>query len=193
MGQIPARDNMISTIITFPLPGDTIRANSDFTISFQSNHLQAGSFTNPTVTYYSSPQELARNGDIIGHAHITIQDIGSLRSTTPPDPRQFAFFKGVNDPVDANGLLSATVPGGLPAGAYRACTMVSSSNHQPVLMPVAQRGAQDDCVKFEVVNGGNANNGNNNNNNNGGNNNNNGGNNAGNNGGRGRGRNRARQ
>lgn len=40
--------------------------------------------------------------------------------------------------------------GGLPAGNYRVCTMTSSSNHQPVLMPVAQRGAQDDCQKFVV-------------------------------------------
>jgi hypothetical protein len=28
--------------------------------------------------------------------------------------------------------------------------MNSASNHQPVLMPVAQRGAQDDCQKFTV-------------------------------------------
>jgi transcription initiation factor TFIID subunit 15 len=31
--------------------------------------------------------------------------------------------------------------------------MTSSSNHQPVLMPVAQRGAQDDCQKFSVGQG----------------------------------------
>jgi hypothetical protein len=42
------------------------------------------------------------------------------------------------------------VTGGLPAGNYRVCSMTSSSNHQPVLMPVAQRGAQDDCQKFTV-------------------------------------------
>jgi hypothetical protein len=28
--------------------------------------------------------------------------------------------------------------------------MNSASNHQPVIMPVAQRGAQDDCQKFTV-------------------------------------------
>ncbi len=36
--------------------------------------------------------------------------------------------------------------------------MTSSSNYQLVLMPVAQRGAQDDCQKFTV--GGGAGNGN---------------------------------
>jgi hypothetical protein len=29
--------------------------------------------------------------------------------------------------------------------------MIAARNHQPVNMPVAQRGAQDDCTKFEVV------------------------------------------
>jgi len=48
------------------------------------------------------------------------------------------------------GGLTAAVAGGLPAGSYRLCTMTSSSNHQPVLMPVAQRGAQDDCIRFTV-------------------------------------------
>ena len=28
--------------------------------------------------------------------------------------------------------------------------MTSASNHQPAVMPVAQRGAQDDCTKFTV-------------------------------------------
>ena len=39
------------------------------------------------------------------------------------------------------------------------CSMTRSSNHQPVLVPVAQRGAQDDCKKFTVgaATGGNGN------------------------------------
>jgi len=52
--------------------------------------------------------------------------------------------------VEENGQLSVTVTGGLPAGLYRVCTMASAANHQSVLMPVAQRGAQDDCTKFSV-------------------------------------------
>lgn len=83
-----------------------------------------------------------------------MQNIGSLKSTTPPDPTKFAFFKGIDDAGNGKGLLQAVVPGGLPAGAYRVCTMIAARNHQPVNMPVAQRGAQDDCTKFEVGAGG---------------------------------------
>ncbi|KAG4221241.1 hypothetical protein PC116_g30283 [Phytophthora cactorum] len=89
----------------------------------------------------------------------------SLNPTQPLDASKFVFFKGINDAGDGNGLLSAKVDGGLPAGNYRVCTMFAAANHQPVIMPVAQRGAQDDCTKF-TVGGGNGNNGGNNNNNN---------------------------
>lgn len=173
MGQIPATDKMISGILTNPAHNDNIAANQDFDITVQYDNLDAGTFTNPDVTYYSAPQQVNGNGQIIGHTHVTVQDLGkSLTPNQPPDAKQFVFFKGINDAGNGNGLLSATVTGGLPAGNYRVCTMTSSSNHQPVLMPVAQRGAQDDCNKFTV--GGNNNGGNNNNNNaNAGNNNNN--------------------
>lgn len=78
----------------------------------------------------------------------------SLNPKGPLDPTQFAFFKGINDAGNGQGLLSATVVGGLPAGNYRVCTMASSTNHQPVIMPVAQRGTADDCTKFSVVGSG---------------------------------------
>lgn len=82
-------------------------------------------------------------------------------------------FQGINDAGNGNGLLSVAVTAGLPAGFYRVCTMNSASNHQPVLMPIAQRGAQDDCTKFTVGKGnagnGNGGNGNGNGNGNGGN------------------------
>jgi len=160
MGKIPSTSNMISAIIISPKPAENIAASTTFTISVQMKGLTAGSFTNAAATYYSAPQNLAGNGQIIGHTHVTVQDLGnSLQPSTAPDPVQFAFFKGINDAGNGNGLLSATVTGGLPAGNYRVCSMTSSSNHQPVLMPVAQRGAQDDCQKFTVGGGnGNANN-----------------------------------
>jgi hypothetical protein len=63
--------------------------------------------------------------------------MGSLNPSTPPDPTTFAFFKGIDDAGNGNGLLQAAVTGGLAAGTYRVCTMSSSSNHQPVLMPVS--------------------------------------------------------
>ncbi|KAH7146760.1 hypothetical protein B0J13DRAFT_473598 [Dactylonectria estremocensis] len=151
MGRIPAVTNMISAMITNPKPGVTIKAGTTFNIQVQTSHLHAGVFTNPTTNYYTAPQNLDSNGDIIGHCHVTVQDIGSLKSTTPPDPSRFAFFKGIDDAGNGKGLLQAVVDGGLPAGVYRVCTMIAAANHQPVNMPVAQRGAQDDCTKFVVV------------------------------------------
>jgi transcription initiation factor TFIID subunit 15 len=171
MGEIPSSQNMISTIITNPGPGDTIAANQDFTVNVQVANLVAGSFTNPDSTYYAAPQALS-GGKIVGHTHVTIQSLGNnIATTTPPDAGTFAFFKGINDAGNGNGGLSAAVTGGLPAGVYRVCTMTSASNHQPVTMPVsrqsinryllltvvsqlAQRGAQDDCNKFTVTDGG---------------------------------------
>lgn len=154
MGDIPSTTNMISSIIVNPGPGDNIAANTEFSIQVQVSNLVAGTFTNPNTTYYAAPQQL-QGGKVIGHTHVTVQDLGnSLAPNTPPAPGTFAFFKGINDDGNGNGLLAATVAGGLPAGNYRVCTMTSSSNHQPVLMPIAQRGAQDDCTKFTV--GGNA-------------------------------------
>jgi transcription initiation factor TFIID subunit 15 len=154
MGRIPASANMISAMITNPQPGKALAAGTTFNISVQTSHLAAGKFTNPTTTYYTAPQDLDGGGDIIGHCHVTVQDIGSLDSTSPPDPSRFVFFKGIDDAGNGKGLLQAEVSGGLPAGTYRVCTMIAAQNHQPVAMPVAQRGAQDDCTKFEVTDGG---------------------------------------
>jgi len=49
-----------------------------------------------------------------------------------------------------NNVLTTPVNGLNETGDYRLCTMTSSFAHQPVLMPVAQRGGQDDCVRFTV-------------------------------------------
>ncbi|KAH9265430.1 hypothetical protein BASA84_001703 [Batrachochytrium salamandrivorans] len=35
-------------------------------------------------------------------------------------------------------------------GEFRICTMVSAASFQPVVMPVAQRGAQDDCIRVTI-------------------------------------------
>jgi len=124
-------------MITFPAPGQDVAANKDFDITVQVQNLQAGSFTNPDKTYYAAPQQLA-GGKIVGHTHVTVQDLkGDIASKVPPNPVVFAFFKGINNAGDGNGGLKATVVGGLPAGAYRVCTLVSASNHQPVIMPVS--------------------------------------------------------
>ena len=44
------------------------------------------------------------------------------------------------------GILSASVAAGLPAGAYRLCSINTAANHQPALVPIAQHGSLDDCV-----------------------------------------------
>jgi hypothetical protein len=150
MGRIPATTNMISSIITYPQPGDRLTPNTTFTVTIKTRHLRAGYLVNPTTNYYTAPQDLDENGDVIGHSHISIQNIGSLRSLEVPDPAVFAYFKGIDDAGDGKGGLATEVTGGLPAGVYRVCTMISARNHQPVAMPVANRGAQDDCTKFEV-------------------------------------------
>lgn len=81
MGDIPAANNMVSSIIISPAPGEDLQADTPFQVRIKVNNLEAGSFTNPDVTYYAAPQQLAGNGRIIGHSHITIQDLGG--SLTP--------------------------------------------------------------------------------------------------------------
>jgi hypothetical protein len=151
MGDIPAKTSMVSSIITNPQQGGAeIPSDTTFNITVQTDNLVAGSFTNADATYYAAPQFLS-GGKVVGHTHVTVQDLGSnLNPTSALDATQFAFFKGINDAGNGQGLLTAVVTGGLPAGNYRVCTMASASNHQPVLMPVAQRGSPDDCTKFTV-------------------------------------------
>ena len=158
MGDIPSTDNMVSTILTNPAPGQQIAANQDFQVTMQVANLVAGVFTNPTTTYYSAPQAIdPATKNIIGHVHVTIQSLGpNLTPQQAPNPKLFVFFKGIDDNGDGKGGLKADVTGGLPDGFYRVCTMSSSATHQAVTMPVAQRGSQDDCTKFQVGNGGNA-------------------------------------
>ena len=161
MGEMPAANRMVSAVFTSPKNGDVVAPNTKMTFSVQIANLAAGKFTNPDNTYYSAPQAL-QGGQVVGHTHITVQDLGGNANPTQPlDAEKFAFFKGINDAGNGNGLLSADLAGGLPVGFYRVCSMTSASNHQPVLMPVAQRGAQDDCVRFQVANGGGNNGGNN--------------------------------
>lgn len=53
----------------------------------------------------------------------------------------FAFFKGIDQPAQ-NGVSTATVNGGLPAGAYRVCSITCTSLTSPpglALMGVPQR------------------------------------------------------
>jgi hypothetical protein len=83
MGDIPAQNKMVSSIIVNPAPGQDIAANKAFDITVQVANLAAGSFTNPQNTYYAAPQAL-KGGVIVGHTHVTVQDLGN--SLTPNQP-----------------------------------------------------------------------------------------------------------
>ncbi|CAE6443170.1 unnamed protein product [Rhizoctonia solani] len=184
MGRIIGSNKMPSAKFVSPKNGDTIQANTAFTIRMAISNMVTGNFVNPTSNYYSAPQQVDGSGTVIGHSHVTVELLSSLDQTTVTDPQKFAFFKGLNNAAQG-GVLTADVTAGLPAGPYRMCSINSAANHQPVLVAVAQRGSVDDCVYIQVgnANGGNGGNGNagggqgGGNSNNGGNNQNNGGNN----------------
>ncbi|KAJ3894925.1 hypothetical protein GG344DRAFT_39910 [Lentinula edodes] len=145
IGTIPSVQNMPSAKFASPANGDTIAANTEFTITMNINNLDTGNFVNANENYFAAPQQLSAQGQIIGHTHVVIEALSDLAQTTPTNPQQFAFFKGVNTAA-VNGAVTADVTSGVPAGAYRLCSINSSSNHQPVIVPIAQHGSLDDCV-----------------------------------------------
>lgn len=132
---------MVSTIISFPLPGEIFPPRRPFTVKFKASNLVAGSVTNPNATFLSAPQSL-RDGKVVGHFHVVIQSLAAyIRSEgqsfiLPPNPTKFVFFHTFFDAGDGKSGFSVDVPDGLPIGSYRVCTMAAASNHQPVLMPV---------------------------------------------------------
>jgi transcription initiation factor TFIID subunit 15 len=147
---------MPSSLITSPENNQDLAENTTFQITVNTINMDLGHFTNAKTTYYSAPTFLDNNGNVIGHTHVTVQDLGgSFNPTAPLDPTVFAFFLGINTPADAQNNVFANVTGGLPSGFYRVCTMVANANHSPLQMPVAQRGAQDDCKYFSVGQGNN--------------------------------------
>ncbi|ORY34196.1 hypothetical protein BCR39DRAFT_556591 [Naematelia encephala] len=145
LGDIPASTNMVSATFTNPPNMGTIPAGKTFTISLATQNILLGSFTDAQADYYAAPQQVDKaSGNIIGHAHIAIQKMPSITSTQVLDPQTFDFFKGM-DNSDVNGISSVDVEGGLEAGAYRMCTIMSSSNHASVVLAVAQRGPENTC------------------------------------------------
>jgi hypothetical protein len=152
MGVIAATTNMPSSKFQSPVNGQDLTPNTSFNINMAVNNLVTGNFVNADANYYSAPQQVNAQGDIIGHTHYTVQAIPSFTSTQPLDPNTFAFFKGVNSAA-VNGVVTEPVTGGLPAGFYRCCSINTDANHAPVLVAVAQHGSLDDCVYFSVGQG----------------------------------------
>jgi len=151
MGAIPSKDNMPSAKFIFPPNGDTsIVEKTAFNISMAIKNFLTGHFVNAEENYFAAPQQLNNQGQIIGHSHVVVEQISSLGQTTPTDPKKFTFFKGLNAAADGRGILTAAVTDGLPAGFYRLSSINTAANHQPILVPIAQRGSLDDAVYFTV-------------------------------------------
>ncbi|KZT41284.1 hypothetical protein SISSUDRAFT_353536 [Sistotremastrum suecicum HHB10207 ss-3] len=150
MGRILATSAMPSSKFVFPPNGDTsIVENQPFTIQMAIKNLETGNFVNAASNYYAAPAQVNGQGILVGHSHVVVQSIPSLDSTQPLDPTVFAFFKGLNG-VAQNGILTADVTAGLPAGFYRLSSINTAANHQPALVAVAQHGNLDDAVYFTV-------------------------------------------
>ncbi|KAJ7651940.1 hypothetical protein DFH06DRAFT_1475331 [Mycena polygramma] len=148
IGMIPSVENMPASKFQKPANLDTITAKTAFNITLKTTGIQLGTFTNAQKTYFANPQTLNAQGQIIGHTHVVIEAIDAITTTTISNPQKFIFFKGVNDPADGQNNVVVPVAAGVAAGAYRMCTIVSSSTHQPAIVPVAQHGSLDDCVYF---------------------------------------------
>jgi hypothetical protein len=149
LGVILAQNQMPSTKFAVPANLDTIPADQTFNVVLNVRNTQLGVFTNAASNYYAGPQNTNSAGQLVGHTHLVIETLTSLTQTTPLNPEVFAFFKGI-DQGTTNGAITQAVTGGLPAGAYRICSITSSSNHQPALVAVAQHGNIDDCVYFQA-------------------------------------------
>jgi hypothetical protein len=137
---------MPSSKFTSPVNNqDIAKANEAFTISMAIQNMETGNFVNAQANYFAAPQQLNAQGQIRGHSHVVVEALTSITQTTPTDPQKFAFFLGLNSAAQ-NGILTADVTKGLPAGAYKLSSINSAANHQPVIVPVAQHGALDDTV-----------------------------------------------
>lgn len=151
-GMIPAIENMVSTIIVEPKAGTNFDASKDNTLTVQINNLVSGFFSNANAMYYLTPQTLSQ-GKVQGHQHVVVQQ---LNGDTVPNPREFQFFKGINQvATDPQGnLLTALIPAGtfVVNGLYRFCSITGANTHQPILSPILERGFQDDCVRVNVIN-----------------------------------------
>jgi transcription initiation factor TFIID subunit 15 len=145
MGQIPSTANMPSSKFIFPKNFDILKANQSFTIQMAVKNLETGNFANPDKNYFSAPQQVNANGTVAGHSHFVIQEVANYTDTIPLDPQKFAFFSAVNTPAN-NGVVSVNCTTGLPVGIYRMASINTATNHQPVLVPIAQHGSLDDMV-----------------------------------------------
>jgi hypothetical protein len=148
-GAIPKVKQMPSSVIVKPEDGANLDLNAPFRVEILTQNLQSGFFDDIKTKFYATPQTLNKEGVIQGHQHITIQ---RLNGNQIPNAQSFDFFHWLKD-TDQNGVRFANVDKGLrQTGTFRICTFTGTSGYQPVIMAVAQRGSQDDCIRITVSN-----------------------------------------
>ncbi|KAI8912395.1 hypothetical protein BC831DRAFT_377789, partial [Entophlyctis helioformis] len=146
MGLIPDVSKMVSTIIVEPKAGSTIDASVENKVRIDIVNMVAGFFNLANEQYYLAPQTLnPQLGTAEGHQHITVQKM-EPGARTAPDPKVFAFFKGINNAAtdpEKRSLEAVIPPNALKEqGTYRICSITGADAHQPLLMPVLRRGPQ---------------------------------------------------
>jgi hypothetical protein len=117
------------------------------TVGLAISNFVTGFSTNPQTAYLASPQTLSPEGLIQGHVFFVIEQIPRPKpfpTDLPSNPLSFVFGKTSAD-VAIDGVLTTVVPG-LPAGFFKMSSILTSSNHLPVLLPIIQHGAVDDVI-----------------------------------------------
>ncbi|KDQ06754.1 hypothetical protein BOTBODRAFT_140781 [Botryobasidium botryosum FD-172 SS1] len=154
MGMMIAFNKLPSAKFQYPKNLDTLPASQPFTIQVAINNLQTGNFVNAQTNFFAAPSQVNSDGIQIGHSHIVIESVESLTSTSATDPTKFILFQALNNPANGNNILSVNVTHGLSPGVYRAGTVNTASNHQPILASVAQHGLINDVIYFTVTQNG---------------------------------------
>jgi hypothetical protein len=152
-GVIPDVSVMISTLITQPASGAQLSASRGFQVNFQTKNLMAGNFVKLDSQFLLSPQTVdPRTGMVQGFMQLSIQQIPT--NGQAPKGNQISFFAALSDESNANGLTNfkMAIPAGQikTTGPHRICTISAAASGQPVIMAVAQRGAQDDCIRVNI-------------------------------------------
>ncbi|EGF79024.1 hypothetical protein BATDEDRAFT_37164 [Batrachochytrium dendrobatidis JAM81] len=148
-GLIPSNDKMVSTIITAPDDGARVDPSVELSVTFIVQNLDTGFALNPDTEFLLAPQTIGKDsGFIEGLVNLVIQQLTGISA---PDSRNFSFFVSLTNP-SPDGSYTVTVPPKTlnATGDYRICTMATSASFHPVIMPVAQRGSQDDCIRITV-------------------------------------------
>ena len=144
---------MVSTLIISPENGQSVSKAAGFNVVFESIGLMSGNGLNLANQFMKQPQSLnQRTGMIEGMQSISIQSLEN--ELLAPEASVLSFFRILNTPSDPTGRTRFTIainPGQIKTvGVHRMCTLAMSSSGIPAIMPVAQRGAQDDCIRVFI-------------------------------------------